>query len=558
MSFLTTLYNSTIGRAFGTSVDPITAKLQQTHLESSTDQHINTKTKRKRGDAEHIENQHPTERRRRADADTYTSVYEDVSYPDQKILRSTNRDGYGDTQVFRPDDRMLMPPPILVHGSSNTHHGDESSLLRFNSERRHTGAFAAAADFDTASQMSIKQRSSLEIVPIDEYDMEKARRHAAATTLPANSGIWERAERDLFFHLSLRGFEPILPKTWMMDFPTLPISLYHVDAHQGEPMIQVAAGAGKQFRAIKAFDDLLHIGRDVRDKVLTPPQGANVNTEIIIEKAIKKYFAWAFADAGLQVDSATAKDRGSKRKHKRSKSSKEPLLLPIHVVYKQRPNQTTTDCLFALKHRMHQLAARHREARGIHDSIEYDLPSPGNSSDRSPSKSNHASEKDSDVDIDIDMNSNSSSHLDETTVLEDSEHDLPVIYGLMICRSILAIFTLNSHAAAAAAISPHKHHSSPTNININPHRPTTLTQQTNTPSNKPPNPPQDQTSDPRYISDFDFSHPRRDLWNSLVIAIVVIQVRRDLLAVASSSQSLLRADGAEDEDEEEESSDPDA
>ncbi|EGD90107.2 hypothetical protein H113_02597 [Trichophyton rubrum MR1459] len=57
-----------------------------------------------------------------------------------------------------------------------------------------------------------------------EFCMEKARRWAAAVEGP--SGNWADAERDLYFRLAMRGFEPVLPHGWKMDFMTLPGSLF--------------------------------------------------------------------------------------------------------------------------------------------------------------------------------------------------------------------------------------------------------------------------------------------------------------------------------------------
>lgn len=57
-----------------------------------------------------------------------------------------------------------------------------------------------------------------------EFCMEKARRWAAAVEGP--SGNWADAERDMYFRLAMRGFEPVLPHSWKMDFMTLPGSLF--------------------------------------------------------------------------------------------------------------------------------------------------------------------------------------------------------------------------------------------------------------------------------------------------------------------------------------------
>lgn len=57
-----------------------------------------------------------------------------------------------------------------------------------------------------------------------KFDLEKAKRWAHAVTLP--QGKWADAERDLFFRLAMRGFEPVVPSNWKLDFMTLPESLF--------------------------------------------------------------------------------------------------------------------------------------------------------------------------------------------------------------------------------------------------------------------------------------------------------------------------------------------
>lgn len=72
-----------------------------------------------------------------------------------------------------------------------------------------------------------------------DFSVERARRWAQAVELPP--GQWAEAEKDLFFRLSMRGFEPIIPDSWHLDFPTLPGSLFAVEGGP-EPLIQVFSG----------------------------------------------------------------------------------------------------------------------------------------------------------------------------------------------------------------------------------------------------------------------------------------------------------------------------
>ena len=47
-----------------------------------------------------------------------------------------------------------------------------------------------------------------------------------------NHPLWTKAEIDLFNKLNMRGFEPLMPRTWALDFPTIPTDLFTEDAQQ--------------------------------------------------------------------------------------------------------------------------------------------------------------------------------------------------------------------------------------------------------------------------------------------------------------------------------------
>ncbi|KAJ9253840.1 hypothetical protein DTO207G8_3972 [Paecilomyces variotii] len=122
-----------------------------------------------------------------------------------------------------------------------------------------------------------------------DFSIEKAKRWADAVKLPP--GPWAEAEADLFFRLSMRGFEPIIPGNWHLDFPTLPGSLFAVDDGP-EPLIQALNGS--EFHAIKYLGDLLSLGCRVRDRM-----SMNLRPEPAIKRTIKKYIDWAARDANL-------------------------------------------------------------------------------------------------------------------------------------------------------------------------------------------------------------------------------------------------------------------
>lgn len=434
-------------------------------------------------------------KRRRIDEDYFAPIVNGETYESTAMeAPSGSHQDHHDTNTSCETDRVLMPPPALT-----------PSKTRLVSRIIETDGRRASMDMDSVSQLSLgtkvtPQRASDEIM--NDYDMEKARRHAAATKLPDNSGVWERGEKELFFHLSLRGFEPLLPNNWMKDFPTMPLSLYEREDEEGPPLIQVHKPNG-EFRAIKELRDLLDVGKNVRDKVLSSP---GAKREGIIEKATKRYIAWALRDVGIKMPTST--------------NAISPL--PIHVVIKLKSQQTTTQCILEMKNKLHNLRAQHCRARNIHASVERDQ-----SSYETPESE------------------------EETWIAESSEDDLPVLYGVMICKSILAIFTLNSRTPAPKMISswPSMHDGyRPSPAATESIYGNTIESVISTEANlqlkksilatadEGEQLEDDSASDPRFISDFDFSDPAKDVWNALVIAIVAMQIRRDMLLLGGGNQ----------------------
>lgn len=494
MSILSSIYKHTLAKVLPSSpvTENGTTNSRKRKFDNTEDKELASR-RRKREDSD-VETEVIT-KRRRIDNDLFAPIVDGEAY------ESTTISGQQIHHNGSPNKTTMMPPPALSPSKIRS----MNKIIQENSTRR-----ASLDNMDTASQVSLSIKPAQQRVSdgLDiEYDMEKARRHAAATDLPPNSGVWERGEKELFFHLSYRGFEPLFPTNWMRDFRTMPLSLYQQPTDQEPPLIQHHKLG--EFRAIRELRELLELGKNVRDQVLSSP---GVKREAIIEKATNKYINWAIRDMGIQLLPLN-----------RSRAKKSGAVLPIHVVVKLKARQTTTDCLLEMKSRLHDLAARHRRARNIHtsierDSLEYETPE---------------SE-------------------DETRLAESLEDDLPVLYGLMICKSVLAVFTLNSRTPpslpmggmARASLRGRDHSPTPsgsifdntkgsvtsTEANLQIKRSIMLAEQDEEDAD-------DSASDPRFISDFDFSDSAKDVWNALVIAIVAMQIRKDLVLLQQSVDS---------------------
>ncbi|KAH0847563.1 hypothetical protein FOPE_00799 [Fonsecaea pedrosoi] len=276
-------------------------------------------------------------------------------------------------------DRTLMPPPA-------TPHSRRTSLLalRADPEAVHASQTGIHDDDSISFVSTAMARQKLDSVDFDA--MEEARRHAAAVTLPANSGLWSQAERELFFHLAYRGFEPLLPQNWMIDFDTLPISVFAHENSAEPPLIQNIRD--NQFRASHALRRLFEAGHDIRDKTHVSP---GIPRERILEQSVKRYLYWALTDVGLRPSSKTS-------------------YIPVHAVVARKKGRSTLQTLEEIANRLQRLSVRHQRAQHIHPSIETQSP-----------------------DL-IDT--------DETRVADDDASS-PTLVGFVIISSVLVIVTLS-------------------------------------------------------------------------------------------------------------------
>jgi hypothetical protein len=285
-------------------------------------------------------------------------------------------------------DSSMRPPPKPAY---------PSPVSRTKSRRSTAARDADESNMEYRDNVSVVPSSNSRLRHTQEidFDAELARRHAAAVQLPHNSGIWALSEKQLFYHLALRGFEPLLAQSWMLDFKTLPLSLF-ANKDTDSPLIKV--DQGKDFHAVRALRELIETGKIVRDKSLT---GAIFSPERTIEKSVRAYFTWAFADSDFDTTHST--------------------YTPIHAIATRKRGQPTTIAISILAQRLQMLSTRHRENQGVLSSIESTL--------------NH----------NLDM-SDPPLDTSPTQVYDDSSpNEPPTLVGILIVSAIVVIFTLNSH-----------------------------------------------------------------------------------------------------------------
>jgi hypothetical protein len=285
-------------------------------------------------------------------------------------------------------DRQLMPPPSLTKGS-------RSSKITSTSQVRYP-ELPDLDEEDEENNLFLGEKSTSSNRPgsspidLDSMSSDLKARYQAATALPENSGIWAEAERDLFFRLALRGFEPLLPPNWMLDFPTYPLTLY---SNENSPPPLLQSLCDNDFRATRALKDLNEMGKRVRDRAIS-----SLAPEPVIYSAVSAYIDWSLTDARMHP-------------------SQRPAALPVYVITSLQRNQTTHDALASMTAQLHDLAALHRARRGIRESVERD---------RTPA-----------------------SDVSATHVLDSDAEDLPILTGMLICSSLVNVMTMNAHAVPA-------------------------------------------------------------------------------------------------------------
>ncbi|RMZ86847.1 hypothetical protein DV736_g5925, partial [Chaetothyriales sp. CBS 134916] len=307
--------------------------------------------------------------------------------------------------------RLMLPPPAI----SKPKESRKTIELTPSPQHYHRVVRGANDDQSIASEHTTSTTPH-RLDAKEVFEAERARRRAEAESLGpgSGSGITSSAEHELFIQLSMRGYDPLIPNNWMLDFRTLPLALF-ADDTEDEPIIH--AMHGSEFRATKALRDLFDTGKNLRDKIVFCPGS---HFELVLRKAVDKYMHWSLKDARLPVDN--------------------PSWLPVlHIVMRKR-NQKTADIVNELETSLHALAQRHRDERGGDDdggstvipSIEID---------------DHYPDMDMDIDVGIEM----TKIQPPPALLHHPSSSLPTLFGILLTHSMVYVFTFDPNIATASS-----------------------------------------------------------------------------------------------------------
>ena len=318
--------------------------------------------------------------------------------------------------------------------------------------------------------------SGVEGVDYVDVDPERTRREKALDEIA--HGDWTAMEVNLWTKLNIRGFEPLLPSNWQMDFPTCPNNLF--TANKSRAFIHSANGndfrgkqfllilpslslttKGSRFSAIKALFSLFTLGARARDRLkvgLLPEQ--------VLVRCIRSYVKWSLEDSDL---------------HHRD-------YIPALVVVAKGPSESTKDIVARCQSRIHALGQRYREQDYAKtqmlvdnkDAIATQFPESTilNINPTPLSKTGEVKIKQEEVE-------------DETETfkvpakIEKSTKEPITLYGIIVAHTIVCFVSYDISFPGKA---------------------------------------------PRTLAIFDFSDPEQDVWNAFAVAIMVIWARNFLLS----------------------------
>ena len=397
-------------------------------------------------------------RRRRSEEDFCGSENEDEDALDGvTLIESTS------PEVRAQRDRKVMPPPKTLGDRDWTPNRQmvDKNLIHDIVRRNQSDPSSDDDEEEIYTDKNRVRKDDRREIASDYY-FERAKRYAEATELPTNSGIWSLQEEDLFHRLAMRGFEPLIPGNWLIDFTTFPQSIF--DVEDGDPAL-IQSKVTRQFRAIFQLRSLVMMGMRARDRSLV-----KLPCEPIMRSIIKSYISWALEDAGLHP-------------------SQRPHTIPIHVIATKRKKERATNVTARITRKLSRLADQHQAFHNIHPSVEQDDTSKGATHDHNT-----------------------------TTVSEDDDPRLPILTGIMICATIVVIFTFDSHRSSM--VSCRGSHSI-SSTHLPPSTSPSKSKQLSLMANQ-------EQSGLRIIGSFDFSELGMDVWNALAVAIVVMRIRKKM------------------------------
>ncbi|EAW17604.1 uncharacterized protein NFIA_075330 [Aspergillus fischeri NRRL 181] len=155
-----------------------------------------------------------------------------------KIADDRNRAFFA---LVKAHQRSRKSYPARVAGNTNDEAHTQGNVD--SSRKRNKTSDAVARHSNYATQVD-----DTRLIQEDEADnsapdlsLERAKRWANAVNVP--KGLWSEVEKQLFYRIAMRGFEPLLPKQWHYDFSTLPNPLFAVSGEKPAPLINAIGGS---------------------------------------------------------------------------------------------------------------------------------------------------------------------------------------------------------------------------------------------------------------------------------------------------------------------------
>ncbi|KAL4942545.1 hypothetical protein BDV06DRAFT_222068 [Aspergillus oleicola] len=253
------------------------------------------------------------------------------------------------TNPKKTNKKVVKKTPLKAFVSSSASSADsyQSSLLPVtHTVRRRSALYEEDGVYVTSSEDEDREDNNEEYaIPENEratvmfdFDREREKRLAVVVNIPEDR--YTKKEKSLFLQLALRGFEPLAPKHWQFDFPTLPDSLFPEEGkEQAAPIIKISKSTA--FHAIKSLGTLFSLSGRVRDFSVVRDCGfVGKRPENIIKQTIVKYIRWALFDVNLELGPAST---------------------PVHIIHAQKKHETIGQALERLNKKLKKLALRHQK-----------------------------------------------------------------------------------------------------------------------------------------------------------------------------------------------------
>ncbi|GIJ86129.1 hypothetical protein Asppvi_005003 [Aspergillus pseudoviridinutans] len=155
-----------------------------------------------------------------------------------KIADDRNRAFFA---LAKAHQRSRKSYPVLLADNTNDEAHTQGKVDP--SRKRNQNCDAVVRHSDSAARvgdtLAIQEDEANDSVP--DLSLERAKRWANAVNVP--KGLWSEVEKQLFYRIAMRGFEPLLPKQWHYDFSTLPNPLFAVSGEKPSPLINAIKGS---------------------------------------------------------------------------------------------------------------------------------------------------------------------------------------------------------------------------------------------------------------------------------------------------------------------------